>query len=310
MDTSNSALSLQQLFANRLLRVPDYQRGYAWEREQRSDFLEDLEVLGPNMEHYTGTIILHRADGRNSPLDKDGTSYARYDIVDGQQRLTTAVLLLDALRRCMAGLGEEPRLELAQGIHRNYIATRDTAGQPLYKLTLGSDCDHYFRTSALSDQPGPEGPQVSSERRLADARTEFDRYLSAERKARGENFAEWPTELFIKLTTQLRVSLYQVESSAEVGVIFEVMNNRGKPLPELEKVKNYLLYVGSKLSLTHDLARTVNDAWAEIFRQLMAANLTRSTDEDRLLRAHWLMYYDPQPRAYSGSKSVVDAGIG
>ena len=40
-------------------------------------------------------------------------------------------------------------------------------GQPLYKLALNSDCDHYFRTVALSDQPGPEGPQISSERRLS-----------------------------------------------------------------------------------------------------------------------------------------------
>jgi hypothetical protein len=48
----------------------------------------------------------------------------------------------------------------------------------------------------------------------------------------------------------------------------------------------------------------VNDAWAEIFRQLMAAGLTSSSDEDQLLRAHWLTSYDPQPRKFLGSKTI------
>ncbi len=95
-----------------------------------------------------------------------------------------------------------------------------------------------------------------------------------------------------------------MESAAEVGVIFEVMNNRGKPLSELEKVKNYLLYAGSTLSVPHELDDAVNDAWAEIFRQLMAAELTVSSDEDQLLRAHWLTAYDPQPRKWAGSKAI------
>jgi hypothetical protein len=300
----NNVLSLQQLFEGRVFRVPDYQRGYAWETQQRTEFLEDLEILSSGREHFTGLVVLHESDSSAQKLDAEGKSYRVYDVVDGQQRLSTIILLLDAVRRELASLGNEAARTLAEGIRRSYAAVVDVGGQPLYKLTLNSDCDHYFRTVALSDKPGPEGPQITSEKRLAEARAEFATYLQRRREANGGVYQQHLTELYLKIANQLRMSLYQVESAAEVGVIFEVMNNRGKPLSELEKVKNYLLYAASTLSLPHELDRAVNDAWGEIFRQLMAAGLTSSTDEDQLLRAHWLTAYDPQPRKWGGSKAI------
>ena len=50
----------------------------------------------------------------------------------------------------------------------------------------------------------------------------------------------------------------------------------------------------------------MNGAWAELLRQLMAADLVSGADEDRLLRAHWLTYYNPQSRQWKGSRSVKD----
>ena len=77
-------------------------------------------------------------------------------------------------------------------------------------------------------------------------------------------------------------------------------------LSELEKVKNFLLYAGTSLHLKNDLAKAVNGAWAEILRQLMGAGLVSPQDENRLLRAHWLVQYDWQPRKFQGSKSVKE----
>lgn len=304
MNAMGNTLSVEQLFAGRLFHVPDYQRGYTWETQQRTEFLEDLDILAAGREHYTGTIVLHEVSPDDRHLDAEGKNYVAVDIVDGQQRLATIVLLLDAIRRALASLDADAARTLAGGIKRTYIAGKDIAGQPLYKLSLNDDCDHYFKTVAISDQPGPEGPQIIAERRLADARKEFARYLEGERTSRNSGYQDWLVALFRKIAHQLRVSIYQVESAAEVGVIFEVMNNRGKPLSELEKMKNYLLYAGSTISVPHELDDAVNDAWAEIFRQLMAAGLILSGDEDQLLRAHWLTAYDPQPRKWAGSKTI------
>src|SRR5947209_678641 len=101
------------------------------------------------------------------------------------------------------------------------------------------------------------------------------------------------------------MTLYTVEDQAEVGVIFEVLNNRGKPLSELEKVKNYLLFLASKLNLPpHQLADEVNRAWTHVFERLMQADLTSADAEDQLLRSHWLMAYDHLRKNWDDSKSI------
>ena len=43
--SNNQLKSLEDLFDGRFLRIPDYQRGYAWQEHQLNDFWEDLEVL-------------------------------------------------------------------------------------------------------------------------------------------------------------------------------------------------------------------------------------------------------------------------
>jgi hypothetical protein len=162
-----------------------------------------------------------------------------FHIVDGQQRLTTTVLLLDVIRREVAGAG---RTKLAEGIKKNYLSVAEFhSGHPLYKLTLNEDTQDFFVNNVLSDDPGPEGPEIQSQERLLKAKNHFTDYLASQKMELGEGYGQWLLDLYNKITSQLKVSLYEVESSAEVGIIFEVMNNRGKPLSELEKVKNYLV---------------------------------------------------------------------
>ena len=299
----NNVISLDDLFHKRLFRVPDYQRGYSWEQQQIREFLEDLELLADTRYHYTGTVVLHESDDKSPQMDTDGNAYAMVDIVDGQQRLTTIVMVLDEIRRALTTLSETSK-GLSQGIVKNFVSTQEINGQPLFKLSLNTDTDHFFRNSILAEEPGVEGPQITSERRLADAKKQIAEYV-AEKAVAGQGKGEdWLRSLYRKLATQLRFSLYEVEDEAEVGVIFEVMNDRGKPLTDLEKVKNYLLHVSTSLVFSNNLGSAVNSAWAEMLRQLMSAGLVSSEDEDRLLRSHWLTYHNAQLRRWQGSSSV------
>lgn len=168
----NNAVSLQELFTNRLFRVPDYQRGYAWSERNWDDFLEDLDLLAPGKLHYTGTIVLdriHKPGPGEAPqatvIDRTGRAYEEFDIVDGQQRLTTVVLLLDAIRRELAiqsDLGP-----LAVGTTEAYVQVPSAAGEPLHKLRLNEDTDSYWRDSVLADWPAPTQAQNASQERLA-----------------------------------------------------------------------------------------------------------------------------------------------
>lgn len=77
-------LSLKDIFdsGNRRFRIPDYQRGYSWEKSQRKDLIEDIEYIiegGYAYRHYTGTIVASRNEDLS---DRDGIK--TYDIVDGQ----------------------------------------------------------------------------------------------------------------------------------------------------------------------------------------------------------------------------------
>ena len=146
------------------------------------------------------------------------------------------------------------------------------------------------------------GPQVESAQRLSNAKEQIAEYLCT---MGGERSLQ---NLYRKVTTRLHFNLYEVETEAEVGMIFEVVNSRGKPLTELEKVKNYLLYTASSFDIGEDnrkeFAKSVNQAWANLLKQLMAAELGSPADEDQMLRAHWLMQYDPQPKNWEGHGSI------
>lgn len=298
----DNVISLEDLFHKRVFSVPDYQRGYAWGQEQITDFLDDLEILSPERFHYTGTVVLHRHADRSEVEDEAGNTYAHVDIVDGQQRLTTIVLLLDAIQKALVGPDGAP--PLARGIARNYIAATDPNGQSIHKLTLNRDTKDFFRSYVLEGDhafPADNAAQV----RLQEAQAQIRDYLVQHIKDKeGAQRSDWLRELQAKVTKRLGFTLFIVDDEAEVGVIFEVMNDRGKLLTDLEKVKNYLLYVGRTLGFDNPIAEEVNEAWTHILRELMAAGLTRPDYEDQLLRVHWLAHYNPLKKGWEGAKSI------
>jgi hypothetical protein len=298
-------LSPESVFKECLFRVPDYQRGYAWERRQRDELLEDLELLPAGKAHYTGNLVLHAVRGRKRVTDKRGNSYVLLDIVDGQQRLTTIILLLDAIRAHLLTEGQD---DLAEGLTEGYISIIDPNGEPKPKLILNRDCHQFFLERVVIRNPPVAGPTIRSHQNIADACQEFREYLEAKKQELGDQFLQWLMCLREKTCQQLLFTAYLVDDAAEVGVIFEVMNNRGLQITELEKVKNYLLYLSSKLEVPaeHDLATLVNHTWTHIFESLMSSGLNDAESENRLLRMHWLMAYDYSPKNWKKSKSVKD----
>ena len=301
-------LSLPTLFHERIFRIPDYQRGYAWEEEQVEELLEDLWLLNASRRHYAGTIVLCKL--LDEPrMGSDGTLYTAHAVVDGQQRLTTIVLLLNELSRALDVYPD--CADLAQGIRKTYVETKSIDNAPIYKLSLDRSADHFFKASILPETPGAEQPQVRSAERLRDAKEQIAEYFQRKDDESEEEHRQDLKEWHGKLTQQIHFNLYEVEKEADVGIIFEVMNDRGKRLTELEKVKNYLLYASRSLddveeSARDELADEVNNAWAVILENLMAADLGSRANEDQLLRTHWIKQYEPQARKWDGVKTVKE----
>ena len=131
----NSTQSIASLFTKQVLQVPDYQRGYAWEYQQREEFLEDLEFLGEKKVHYTGTVIFHKQS--NAARDAGLNTFEVFDVVDGpDRRLTTIVILLKYIRTEIANFNKTA----AESIKERFISYFDDNAQTAFRLRLNRDC--------------------------------------------------------------------------------------------------------------------------------------------------------------------------
>jgi len=86
--------SLYELLTNRLFEIPDYQRTYSWGKKQRVDLFSDiLKIKEKDREHFMATIVCLN----KSKKQIGGSRFDKLDLVDGQQRLTTLIILLKAV---------------------------------------------------------------------------------------------------------------------------------------------------------------------------------------------------------------------
>ncbi|MDR3577962.1 MAG: DUF262 domain-containing HNH endonuclease family protein [Anaerolineaceae bacterium] len=302
--------SISEIFSNRSFRIPDYQRGYAWKKEkQLVDFWQDLELLPNNRDHFTGTLVLKPAPFPNNEwIDRQGEDHHIFDVIDGQQRLTTIIILLKAIHHEMEIIGEDP--DLIKGIKEKYLYCEDSNRITMTLLTPNRDSREFFCSQILMDHYDPKGEINRAVKNMEEAKIFFLEKLAAKRNELGVAYPTWLGQLRLKMTRQLKLIVYEVANELEAGTIFETMNDRGKPITELDKVKNYFLYVCSKLDspdpVRLTLSEKINSTWTSIFEDLMAARISDDENEDQLLRVHWLMMYDYNPNNWQKSRSIKE----
>src|SRR5664279_4496114 len=304
--TTQQKQTLREVVSTRMLYIPDYQRPYAWEDRQLRDLWDDLDLAGPEGKHYAGTLVFRPSDDAGLTIDRWGDEARHTDVVDGQQRLTTCLLLLDRMRRrfeILANAGVDDAATLARDLVRYYGILEAEDFTTKLRLKPGHEVEDYWRC-LLTDRQYV-GTELASHRRLKYAAKFFDERLdeilaevndaTAYRRLR---------DLYRRVVTNLQFLVYEVESLADVGVIFETLNDRGHPLSELEKTKNYLLYLARQIqppTLGDDLAAQLNKDWATIFANLADAG---GDAENQLLRSQWLATRNPDPRTWKGVASI------
>jgi hypothetical protein len=122
-----------------------------------------------------------------------------------------------------------------------------------------------------------------------------------------------------KITQRLGFTVYEVEDDSEVGVIFEVLNDRGKPLSRLDIVKNFLIYETEKISgddsqSKKQLTEKINYGWKEILENLALCGMTEAEDENQFLRMNYVLnfyselskYKDRSGRTVSINSQLAD----
>lgn len=300
MQSDASNVTLPGLFANKCFRIPNYQRGYAWRESQLNDLWDDIIDIQKNgttyRPHYTGTITLQQIDQIDlTPAEKklsaSGMEY--YNVVDGQQRLTTLVILLNTLAKVIKK-GKKQLIE-------NFIKIKQNVCRFAYSDTNGNSY-RFFMKNIIGEANTLPCSSTIYTANLEFASSFFENKFSSLKPKELNEFQE-------KLLTSLVFDTKYIQNNLDVQAVFETMNNRGKPLTSLEKLKNRLLYMTSKFDATVNikgLSDEINNGWGLIYETLGKSN-DNLLSEDEFLSAYLTLLREPTD--YSFSESLAETKV-
>lgn len=296
---NNELLTLNEIFNNKLFRIPDYQRGYAWGKSQLEDFWEDIMNIKEGRKHYTGLLtveVVQKDYIKNNEQWKEdlwliNKGFKAYYLIDGQQRLTTSIILLNVI---LEQFNDEDDI--------NYDSKRVWQERFLFKkykekfesYIFGYEKDNpsneYFKTYILGQRSLEADKYPTETLYTTNLKYAKELFQVKVKELSKENLEE----IFNKVTNGLKFNFYEIDEELDIYVTFETMNNRGKPLSKLELLKNRLIYLTTLLdeddNIKGKLRKDINEVWKTIYEYL-GKNVESTLDDDYFLKNHWIMYF-------------------
>jgi len=296
---------IRDIFQTRIFRIPDYQRGYSWEKRQLQDFWDDLNRIRDDRIHYMGLMTIEKATEDKDIFDKwkddkwliEDQGFTPYYIIDGQQRLTTIIIFIQALLNHLKDNEVLAHLS-AEQISALYICKQVETSPNLKTYLFGYEQNdpafRYLKSEIFKDNTEQfDEPMTVYTHNMEFARDFFNEKLA-------NHSLEQLNELYKKVTLKMRFNLYEVQDKIDVFVTFETTNNRGKTLSKLELLKNRLIYLVAILPddetnaklFEQDrlkLRKEINETWQVIYEYL-GKNKDKVLEADEFLRNHFYMY--------------------
>ncbi|GHQ16378.1 hypothetical protein VN0283_04270 [Helicobacter pylori] len=236
-------LNLDGVIEKGVFEIPSYQRGYAWQIRQLKDFWNDLEhvsKLGSQF-HYMHSLTLRE-------LENEFENSA-FEIIDGQQRLATSLILLGLLAKITQN--KDPKYSL---INLEPILSYKYYGlSEAFRVITEEEKDlKAFKTSFYA-------------KNLIDAYTFFKEKIS-------DTPIEALEKIFDALIKKMLFSVVELKDNRiDPFSSFETINNRGKDLSTLELLKNRLHFVAHKIcegKKLEKLQQEINDTYTLIYHDL------------------------------------------
>lgn len=251
-------LKISALLTGRLFRIPEYQRAYAWGPRQRTDLFNDiLDVKRSGREHFMATIVALAKDARIIGADE----FRTVEIVDGQQRITTTVILLKAIEKALdAG---DPRQDRVRRELSELLVKDDDYN--LVLLQTNHDSSSVFTDYIKHGTINADQIVTASDLNVVQAAQECEAFVS-----------KWASDkslidLVVTIRTQLSVIYHEISDEATVYRVFEVLNSRGLDVKWIDKLKSQLMALifdhvdeGTKA----DALRDMQEIWKQIYRIL------------------------------------------
>ena len=279
-NTSNE--SFRKIIGNGLTYVvPKFQRDYSWDSAQWEDLWEDIaqqseEENNEDPSHYMGYLVLQAIN------DKE------FKIIDGQQRITTLMILILAALENIHSLIQkstdqkiksenETRLDTLKNTYIGFTDPISLRTKP--KLKLNKNNEDYFRSLCnLGDHIRQVGIK-SSERLLLRAKKFFTKKIEDSHfGCDGEGIARF----IDKMSDILFFTSITVSSDLNAYKVFETLNARGVKLSTPDLIKNHLFsMVDDKGQISEEEIRDLESKW-----EIITQNLGKS-DFSQFIQAHW-----------------------
>jgi Protein of unknown function DUF262/Protein of unknown function (DUF1524) len=265
---ATSTPTFGELFTNgRTFVVPRFQRDYKWEQDNWEELWQDLiDVIDTGKEHYMGAIVLKPNDTKK-----------QFDVIDGQQRLATLVLLVLAgvkmFESWSQGLFDQPANQERANLFRDrFLRAKDTASlKETGRLTLNKN-DRGFMHSVLMQlkQPVRASTLPPSQKQLWSGFQYFyekilDRFNSTED-------AEGLAELLNTAGDKLLFIQILVSDEMDAYTVFETLNARGTQLSVTDLLKNYLF---SQFEGDNNAIDVAEEQWLRISQSELDRDFSR-----------------------------------
>ncbi len=271
--------TFRKLIGNGLTyRIPRFQRDYSWTHEEWEDLWMDLQgTLKADGEsaHYMGYLVLQSTDDKT------------FDVIDGQQRLTTISIVVLAIlknikRLIDAGNDAESNQRRMEQIRQTYVGYLDPVtlvARP--KLTLNRNNNNYFQTYLVPLGHLPQRGFRASEHSLRKAFEWFDKRIADHLRLGSGNEGMRLAQLVEDISDRLFFTVITVTDELNAYKVFETLNARGVRLSATDLLKNYLFSVLDRGGETDHELRHLEDRWEAIVGRLQSENFPD------FLRVHW-----------------------
>jgi len=257
--------------------IPVYQRRYLWGKDQWDDLWSDILNMEGDDDHFLGSVVVINP--------QHSVDINQFEIVDGQQRLTTLSLLIAALRDRLLELGGDQEKAMGEGLY-DYLHSSSMFKKGLPKLIPGKmDKDDFI---AIIDQK----MKSVEESNMLEAYTFF--------KSKFEGVTDLVT-LGTKILGALKVVLIQVVSHKDAFRLFETLNDRGLSLSAADLIKNYILSKASRTS--EDQLDEIVQMWDEIVELITGLDHLRFFRQVLLSKIEGVFSFN---KLYDRYKKVVD----
>ncbi|GAA9995102.1 hypothetical protein VN1048_15050 [Helicobacter pylori] len=255
-------LNLDGVMEKGVFEIPSYQRGYAWQERQLKDFWNDLEHVSKlgNQFHYMHSLTLREIE--NELED------SAFEIIDGQQRLATSLILLGLLAKTTKH--KDPKYSL---INLEPILS--------YK---------YYGLNEAFIAIAEEEKNLEAFKTSFYAKNLIDAYAFFKEKISGTPI-ETLERMFDALIKKMLFSVVELnDNRIDPFSSFETINNRGKDLSTLELLKNRLHFVAHKIcdgKKLEKLQQEINDTYTLIYHDF------KQLEDDHLegFLKHFVAYY-------------------